>query len=551
MKFITLASSFLKGQWWEILLGIVLFLVGLGLLVTIHELGHFIAAKSFNVYCSDFSIGFGTKIIKIKRKKGETTFSVGLVPLGGYVAMYGEDEDVPEVEGGEKIGKDRSLSGISRWKKIIIFSAGIVMNFILAYLIFLIGYGCFPQEVTYRNIVSYDATTESTALKIYKEDGVTPISDDELKYFAPSKDDGAEFSSKDYSTMNSLSYKYKDAKNETIVTLYNVKYDTLTEDFALVPLTVEGEKTYSLVSDVSNFALNNLSYSDYLKIYPSKLQAVYPVTYNSNNEATVSTESVDLYVPILLEDGTFDAALNTVSSSQTLIKDAGGFNLSFTHINNKEIIGHYNTTLTPDFTNDVFNSFGLSMFQYSVWLGWDAFGAAGSLWVRSNSAIVDALGNLFVGQGWDSVGGPVAILNATSSTLLNNPFYVYLFNWGMISVNLALFNLLPFPGLDGWQILVEIIEAIGNGFKKAKFKKQKQAKLALAANANNIEISNGDDVASNKADAEVTIGTDNADDTYKEWKIPAKVKGIFSYVGLGLLFALAAVIFVFDIIRMF
>lgn len=549
MKFIILANSFLKGQWWEIILGIVLFLVGLGLLVTIHELGHFIAAKSFKVYCSDFSIGFGPKIVKIKRKKGETTFSIGIVPLGGYVAMYGEDEDVPE--GTENIGKERSLSGISRWKKIIIFSAGIVMNFILAYLIFLIGYGCFPQEITYRNIVSYDSTTESTALKIYQEDGVTPITNDELLYFQPSKDDLETFVTKDYSTINSLSFKYKDSKNNTIVTLYNTKYDASTKEFVVAPLSVEGDKTYSLVSDVSNFTLNNLNYSDYVKIYPSKLQSVYPVTYNSNNEAVVGTQAVELYVPILLEDGTFDAALNTVESSQTLIKNAGGFNLSFTHMNNKEIVNHYNATLTPDFTNDVFNSFGLSLFQYSVWLGWDAFGSAGKLWFKSNSAIVEALGNLVVGQGWSNVGGPVAILNATSSTLLNNPFYVYLFNWGMISVNLALFNLLPFPGLDGWQILVEIIEAIGNGFKKARFNKKKKEKLALAANSNNIEISNGEDVASNKTDAEVTIGSDNNNDTYKQWKIPTKVKGIFSYVGLGLLFALAIVIFIFDIVRMF
>ena len=549
MKFIILANSFLKGQWWEIILGIVLFLVGLGLLVTIHELGHFIAAKSFNVYCSDFSIGFGPKIVKIKRKKGETTFSVGIVPLGGYVAMYGEDEDVPE--GTENIGKERSLSGISRWKKIIIFSAGIIMNFILAYLIFLIGYGCFPQEITYRNIVSYDSTTESTALKIYQKDGITPINDDELKYFQPSKEDGETFSTKDYSTINSLSYKYKDNKNNIIVTLYNTKYDAVADEFALAPLSVEGDKTYSLVSDVSNFTLNNLNYSDYVKIYPSKLQMVYPVTFDSNNEAVVGTKAVELYVPIVLEDGTFDAALNTVESSQTLIKNAGGFNLSFTHMNNKEIANYYNATLTPDFTNDVFNSFGLSMFQYSIWLGRDAFGSAGKLWVKSNSAIVEALGNLFVGQGWSNVGGPVAILSATSSTLLNNPFYVYLFNWGMISVNLALFNLLPFPGLDGWQILVEIIEAIGNGFKKAVYNKKKKEKLALAANSNNIEISNGEDVASNKTDAEVTIGSDVNDGSYKQWKIPTKVKGIFSYVGLGLLFALAIVIFIFDIIRMF
>ena len=55
------------------MLSILLFLIALGVLVSIHELGHFIAAKSFKVYCSDFSIGFGPKILKLKRKNIKQT----------------------------------------------------------------------------------------------------------------------------------------------------------------------------------------------------------------------------------------------------------------------------------------------------------------------------------------------------------------------------------------------------------------------------------------------------------------------------------------------
>ena len=124
------------------ILSIVLFLIALGILVAIHEFGHFIAAKIFNIYCSDFSIGFGPKIIKHKRKKGETTFSLGIVPFGGYVQMYGEGVELPE---GVTVSKERSLEGISRWKKVIIFLAGITMNFILAFIIFVISSSCFPQ----------------------------------------------------------------------------------------------------------------------------------------------------------------------------------------------------------------------------------------------------------------------------------------------------------------------------------------------------------------------------------------------------------------------
>ncbi|NCA95204.1 MAG: peptidase M50, partial [Epsilonproteobacteria bacterium] len=103
------------------ILNLVLFLVSLGVLITIHELGHFMTAKLFKVYCIEFSIGFGPKFFKRKKKGGETTFSLGAIPLGGYVLMYGEGAELPD---GVVIGEERSLEGVKKWKRAIILSAG-------------------------------------------------------------------------------------------------------------------------------------------------------------------------------------------------------------------------------------------------------------------------------------------------------------------------------------------------------------------------------------------------------------------------------------------
>ena len=72
---------------------IILFIVGLCLLVSLHELGHYITAKIFGVYCFEYSIGFGKKIIRRKSKFAETFFCIGVLPFGGYVSMYGEDDE--------------------------------------------------------------------------------------------------------------------------------------------------------------------------------------------------------------------------------------------------------------------------------------------------------------------------------------------------------------------------------------------------------------------------------------------------------------------------
>jgi regulator of sigma E protease len=74
--------------------------------------------------------------------------------------------------------------------------------------------------------------------------------------------------------------------------------------------------------------------------------------------------------------------------------------------------------------------------------------------------MVNTVINLFQGQNLDQVGGIVAIFSTTSSILNNLGLGSYIFIWGLISVNLAVFNLLPFPGLDGWHLLVMTIEGM-------------------------------------------------------------------------------------------
>ena len=71
-------------------MGIVYFIVALSLLVAIHEFGHFICAKLFNVYVYEFSLFMGPKLIQVK--KGETKYTLRLLPIGGYCSMAGEQD---------------------------------------------------------------------------------------------------------------------------------------------------------------------------------------------------------------------------------------------------------------------------------------------------------------------------------------------------------------------------------------------------------------------------------------------------------------------------
>ncbi|CAM2749779.1 M50 family metallopeptidase [Erysipelothrix tonsillarum] len=115
----------------QILINIFYFVIVMGLIVFIHELGHLIAAKAFGVYCNEFAIGMGPKIFQYKKEGWETSFSIRAFPLGGFVSMAGEPG-----EGDFGVERERTVVGIKPWKRLIVMLAGIFMNFVLALVIF-------------------------------------------------------------------------------------------------------------------------------------------------------------------------------------------------------------------------------------------------------------------------------------------------------------------------------------------------------------------------------------------------------------------------------
>lgn len=107
------------------------FLAILGPLVVVHELGHLVLAKIFNVKAEAFSIGFGP--ILLRKMWGETEFRFSVIPLGGYVKLLGEE---PGVELPPEMTK-RALCNAARWKKFFIFFAGPFFNFLFAIIVFM------------------------------------------------------------------------------------------------------------------------------------------------------------------------------------------------------------------------------------------------------------------------------------------------------------------------------------------------------------------------------------------------------------------------------
>ena len=113
----------------------------LGILITVHEFGHFAFSRLCGIPVKEFSIGFGPKLLQWKSKKHETLFSIRPIPLGGYCMFYGDTDDDPD---GVMKDDPRNYNNAPVWKRMISVVAGPGMNFVLAFVvavIMMLAYG--------------------------------------------------------------------------------------------------------------------------------------------------------------------------------------------------------------------------------------------------------------------------------------------------------------------------------------------------------------------------------------------------------------------------
>jgi len=113
-------------------MSVIIFIIILVILILAHELGHFIAAKSSGIRVDEFGIGFPPKIFG--KKIGETTYTLNLIPFGGFVKIFGENPDE------ESMQSDRSLVNKTKLVQAWVLFAGVFFNFLLAWLLISIGF---------------------------------------------------------------------------------------------------------------------------------------------------------------------------------------------------------------------------------------------------------------------------------------------------------------------------------------------------------------------------------------------------------------------------
>lgn len=176
---ITASSVFSKI--WTVLLAILFF----GVIIILHELGHFITAKLCDVKVNEFSIGMGPAILK--KNKGETQYSLRAFPIGGYVSMEGEDEESED---------ERAFHRKKVWQRLIIVAAGATMNLLLGLIIMAVTLSTSTELIGTNTVKGFYDTAVSNQNglkegdKFIKIDGHRVLSERDLTFLMSRSTDG-------------------------------------------------------------------------------------------------------------------------------------------------------------------------------------------------------------------------------------------------------------------------------------------------------------------------------------------------------------------------
>ncbi len=392
-----------------ILVAILILLV----LITVHEFGHYIAGKILGFKINEFSIGFGPAIFKREKKDGEL-FAIRAFPLGGYCAFEGEDEDGKDAPG--------SFNSMKPWKRIIVLLSGVTFNFLFGVLfaaIFLMYNGfAVPKVTSVVNQVGKDAINLSKNDIILAVDGKTIEA---------------------YRTFDMLLKNYGEGDEFVVTVDRNGK-----------------------VQDI--------------KVKKQKLDAFYFVSNESVFENKLFTRVGNTYQALPLE--TFKETILSISTAANVKDENGRYDALLLQELEKVYVDIEGTKTYADeeyswlVTGDDNHSSAITFIDSGVSLGviqtnvkqeYGFFEALGKAWPYSFylcDLIIDALFGLFTGATpLDEMGGTITAIGQIAE-ISQQSLSHFLLLIPLLAMNLAVFNIIPFPSLDGARTLFVLWEWI-------------------------------------------------------------------------------------------
>lgn len=403
-----------------ILIGVLLF----ELIIFIHEFGHFITAKKSGIKVNEFSLGMGPKIFSFG--KGETKYSLRIFPIGGFCAMEGEDEESPE---------PRAFNNAKVWKRMIVVIAGAVMNIILGFVLMFV---VVVQQDSYSSteVQSFPATSFSSCTGLQSGDVIKEINGYGI---STSMDFNYPISTAELKTVDgsTLEIYKEDCGNN----LYNMAV-SLVQDKNNKLSDEQVSKVNELLSKSTNDIVKAKSKEDAYSVYENYYKEI-------NNACGIKNYKVEKIVEKETRKRYTADILVERNGEEKLLKNVQFF--TYTTKDNSDPQVSIDFYVKP--IDKTIGSVLSQTFKQTI---------------STCKMIYASLGGLLTGKfGLKDMSGPIGIASAVTTvaseslssgfmSAVNSIIYVMM----IITVNLGLFNMLPFPALDGGRFVFLIIEAI-------------------------------------------------------------------------------------------
>lgn len=384
----------------------------LGIMILIHELGHYWAAVSVGIRVDTFSIGFGPRLFGFRR--GDTDFRVSAIPLGGYVRMYGE------LPGDEAASDPRSFMGKARWQRAIVVIAGPLMNVILAVAVMTGLYMyAFPKEVDPADPVITSVNAGSPAASAGIQSG------DRLIQIGSHRDPN-----------------WEDVINEAALNANHPLHVVLNRKGQRIETTVTPEMDAKQGIGVAGWnAEADVELGEVMKDSPAEAAGLRKgdVLVSVNHQAVVSTKTV---------------------VDQVVHSDGKPVQVIF--MRHGEL---HQASVQPKPTGDSAQPWrigvGVKFHGEIVKLSFVPALVESARWNERNATLIfDALGSLVERRvSPKSLQGPIGIARM-STEAVQQGWLPYLGLMAAVSLNLAVINLMPIPILDGGTLLMLIVEML-------------------------------------------------------------------------------------------
>ena len=407
-------------------------IVVLGVLVFVHEAGHFLAAKWAGIYVHRFSLGLGAPIQWLTTRRGETEYSISWLPLGGYVKMASAEEDIGSspLEGGAPstpVPPDRMFEAKPIWKRMVVILAGVTMNALFAWLLF--------SFLAVKNGRQIDPVT--TVGRVVDE--LLPPEAAAFKSIRP----GARIVS-----VNGKPVASWDEIAEGVANSPEPEIRLQLDDGSVVTAAIHQDALEQRLK--ASQALQPYRAPVVGQVVPGRPAAKAGIEAGDTITAVNGRPVEQWYdlLELLQKSAGQPLAVEVARGGRRLHYDITPYVDSITGPDGKrKAIGRIGVAVGSDFRSEP-----LSLGQ-AVVEGWRST-------VGASTQIVRTVRGLFSGRiSRREVGGPILIgqLAGESARMGLDAFLSFM---ALISINLAVLNLLPVPVLDGGQFLFLLAEAV-------------------------------------------------------------------------------------------